>query len=149
MCPLLLYDFSQTWNVPIHFRKTLQYQISWKSIQQFMNCYVWMDRHVQAFRCKHANKTHQLLQSRSQYWNYFYLWQLFPPTTWLPILAVSVKNSLHKSLQYQCNWFIKCDNKLCTPCLKWLNEIWPTNTVYHYISILNSTEKCTDHSSNK
>jgi hypothetical protein len=42
-CPLLLSHFNQNWNIT-HFHKIPQFQISWKSIQQFSSCYTQTDR---------------------------------------------------------------------------------------------------------
>lgn len=37
---LLLLDVSQKWNVSPNFNKTVQYKISWKSVQPLSSCYV-------------------------------------------------------------------------------------------------------------
>jgi hypothetical protein len=48
-CMLLLSDFDQTWNVSTDFSKTLQYKISWKSVQPFSSCYIRTDRQDEAY----------------------------------------------------------------------------------------------------
>lgn len=49
-CPLLLSDFNQNWNVSINFR-TPQYQIAWKTTQQFLSSYRWQERCTKTNRC--------------------------------------------------------------------------------------------------
>jgi hypothetical protein len=39
-CSLVLSEFNQNWDVSTIFNKTPHYQISWKSAQQFLSCYM-------------------------------------------------------------------------------------------------------------
>jgi hypothetical protein len=59
--PLLLFDLNSNWKVSTTFRKATQYQISWKSVQQFSSFYMRSDRHGEVgrrilakFRCERA-----------------------------------------------------------------------------------------------
>jgi hypothetical protein len=47
-CQLLLSDLNKNWSVLTNFIKTSQYQISWKSVQLFSNCYMRTNRRGEA-----------------------------------------------------------------------------------------------------
>jgi hypothetical protein len=57
--PLLSSYFNETWNIAGYIRKTLQLQISWKSVQWEPSCSMWTDRRTdrQADRHDKANNS--------------------------------------------------------------------------------------------
>jgi hypothetical protein len=45
---LLLSDFNQNFNISTNYSKTSQYQVLWKSVQQWSHADRWSDRHGKA-----------------------------------------------------------------------------------------------------